>query len=276
MIPALSTRLAEPAGRKDSALLSLSEFARLAKGLGYQALSMRASQLSVDTPADEVAGAKRLLDEIGLVVSMVTGTVSLAANDTRATEPLRNITPHLDLAERLGSKLVRVMMQREDDIPWARSAAAEAGERGMKLAHQTHIGTLFEKVDSALAVLRQIDSQHFGVTYEPSNLLVCGSEWGREAIERLAPHIVNVYLQNWGLNPDGALTLQLTGGTVRGDQIALDDTRGVDYTQVFDGLRRIGWTGYVTVHQALMPGEEVREAAARHMAALKHFLSPAA
>ncbi len=272
MIPALSTRLAEPPGRKDASLLALREFARLAKGLGYRALSMRASQVSIDTPGEEVARAKRTLDEFGLGVSMVTGTVSLAANDARAPEALRNITPHLDLAERLGGRLVRVMLQREEDIPHARRAADEAGERGMKLAHQTHIGTLFETVDAALDVLRRLDSPHFGVTYEPSNLLVCGSPWGREAIERLAPHIVNVYLQNWRLNDEGALTLQLNRGPILGDQIALDDARGVDYAEVFDGLRGIGWTGYVTVHQALQPGEEVAESAARHMAAVQRLM----
>ena len=272
MIPALSTRLAEPPGRKDASLLPLAEFARLAKELGFRALSMRASQVSIETPAGEVVRAKRTLDEVGLGVSMVTGTVSLAANDARATEPLRTIAPHLDLAERLGAKLVRVMMQREEDIPFARRAAEEAGERGMKLAHQTHIGTLFETVEAALDVLQRIGSAHFGVTYEPSNLLVCGSAWGREAIERLGPHIVNVYLQNWRVSDDGALTLKLNSGQIKGDQIALDDTRGVDYAEVLDGLRRIGWTGYVTVHQTLLPGEEVHEAAARHMAAVRRFM----
>lgn len=272
MIPALSTRLAEPPGRKDAALLPLGDFARLAKGLGYKALSMRASQLSVDTPKEEVAAARRELDTVGVAVSMVTGTVSLAANDARATEPLRSITPHLDLAERLGCRLVRVMLQREDDVPWARRAADEAGERGITLAHQTHIGTLFETVDSALDVLARISSPHFGVTYEASNLLVCGSAWGRGAVTRLAPHIVNVYLQNWWPHEHGALTLQLNRGPIKADQIALDDTRGVDYAEVFDALREIGWDGYVTVHQALMPGEDPANVAARHMDAVQRYL----
>ncbi len=234
---------------------------------------MRASQVSIDAPPEEVDAVRRTLEEAGLSVSMVTGTVSLAANDADATAPLRNITPHLDLAERLGCPLVRVMLQREDDIPWVRRAADEAGERGIRLAHQTHIGTLCETVDAALDTLRRVDSPHFGLTYEPSNLLVCGSDYGPEAIKRLAPHIVNVYLQNWLAHADGQLALQTNGGTIIADQIALDDARGVDYALVFDGLRTIGWDGYVTVHQSLLPGETVAGAAAAHLAAVIPFVS---
>jgi sugar phosphate isomerase/epimerase len=268
MIPALSTRLAEPPGRKDSALLPLGDVARMARELGYRALSVRASQVSIDSSAEEVARARRALDENGMGVVMVTGTVSLAANDTRATEPLRNIAPHLDLADKLCSKLVRVMLQREDDITHAARAGAEAGERGMKLAHQTHIGTLCETVDSTLEVVRKVGSPHFGITYEPSNLLVCGSEYGHEAVQRLAPHIVNVYLQNWRPHAGGALTLQLNGGPIKADQIALDDGSGVDYVEVFGALREIGWHGYVTVHQSLLQGETVEGAAKAHMEAV--------
>ncbi len=273
MIPSLSTRIAEPPGHKDRALYSLADFGRMAKELGYGALSMRASRLSVDTPADEVARAKAMLDELGLTVSLVTGTVSLATNDERATEALRDITPHLDLAERLGCTLVRVMSQRDDDIPWLRRAAHEAGERGMRLAHQLHIGTLCETAEAALDVLRRVDSPHLGITYEPSNPLVCGGDYGPEVIEGLAPHIVNVYLQNWHQHVGGELALSTNAGVVTADQVALDDRRGIDLDQVFEGLRRIGWAGYVTVHQALMPGQDVREEAARHIAAIRPYLA---
>ena len=255
--------------------MPLGEFARMARRLGYRALSVRASQVSIDSSPEEVTGARRALEEHGVGVVMVTGTVSLAANDSHAGDPLRHITPHLDLAERLGSTLVRVMLRSKEDIPFAARAAAEAGERGLKLAHQTHIGTLCETVDSTLEVLRKVGSPYFGVTFEPSNLLVCGSPWGRDAVQRLAPHIVNVYLQNWRPHSGGALTLQLNAGPIKADQIALDDSSGVDYGEVFVALREIGWSGYVTVHQSLMPGETVEGAARSHMAAVQRFLGAA-
>ncbi|HEV2124904.1 MAG TPA: TIM barrel protein, partial [Chloroflexota bacterium] len=254
MIPSLSTRIAEVPGRKDAALLPLSELGAMARGLGYRALSMRASQLSIETPADQVREAKAVLDDLGMEVSMVTGTVSLAANDAQATDPLRHITPHLHLAEGLGCTLVRVMLQREADLPWAQRAADEAAERGIRLAHQTHVGTMCEKVDAALGVVQRVNRPNFGVTYEPSNLLVCGSDYGPEAIRRLAPHIFNVYFQNWYAHPGGAMTVRINAGTIKVDQVPLDDQRGIDLARVFEGLHAIGWQGYATVHQTLLPG----------------------
>ena len=272
MIPSLSTRMAEVPGRKDRALVPLEAFARLAKELGYAALSMRASQLAVDTPAERVAAARAALDALGLRVSMVTGTVALAANDEHATEPLRHITPHLDLAERLGCGLVRVMMQVEDDVPWAQRAADEAAERGLRLAHQTHVATLCETVEAALEVVARVGRPNFGLTYEPSNLLVCGSDYGPDAVRRLAPHIFNVYLQNWYEHPGGATAIRTNRRIVHADQVPLDDRRGIDLDRVFEGLHAIGWRGYVTVHQVLLPGEDLRAACARHLAALRPFL----
>ncbi|MGH2369056.1 MAG: sugar phosphate isomerase/epimerase family protein [Chloroflexota bacterium] len=269
VIPSLSTRMAEVPGRKDQALLPLEAFATLARDLGYAALSMRASQLSVDTPAERVAEAEAALDGLGLRVSMVTGTVALAANDAHAVDPLRRITPHLDLAERLGCDLIRVMMQTTDDIPWAQRAADEAVERRIRLAHQTHVGTLCETVDEALDVVARVGRSNFGLTYEPSNLLICGSDYGPEAIRRLAPHVFNVYLQNWYAHPGGAMSIRTNRGTVQADQVPLDDRRGIDLERVLEGLQAIGWQGYVTVHQVLLPGQELRAECARHLAAIQ-------
>jgi sugar phosphate isomerase/epimerase len=272
VIPALSTRMAEVPGRKDQALLPLADFAALAKELGYGALSMRASQVSIGTPLEQVRAAKAALDRVGVAVSMVTGTVSLAANDAQATEPLRNIAPHLDLAQGLGCDLIRVMIQREDDLPWARRAADQAAERKVRLAHQTHVATMCETVDTALDVVRRVKRPNFGLTYEPSNLLVCGSDYGPDAIERLAPHVFNVYFQNWYEHPAGAMTVKTNAGPIQVDQVPLDDRRGIDLARVFEGLRRVEWQGYVTVHQVLLPGEDLREACARHLATITPYL----
>ncbi|MDQ3702436.1 MAG: sugar phosphate isomerase/epimerase [Chloroflexota bacterium] len=272
MIPSLSTRLAEAPGRKDAVVMSLEAFSALAKEEGCAAVSMRASQLSIDTLPARRGAAAQSLDAPGVRVSMVTGTVSLAANDAHATAPLRQITPHLDLAQGLGCDLIRVMLQQADDLPWAQRAADEAAERGMRLTHQTHVGTLLETVDQALDVVARIGRRNFGLTYEPSNLLICGSPYGPEAIRRLAPYLFNVYLQNWHQHPGGATAVRTNGGIVQVDQVPLDDRRGIDLAAVFEGLHAIGWRSYVTVHQVLLPGEDVREAARRHLAAALPYL----
>ena len=124
---------------------------------------MRASAISVEHAIGEQQAVRTILDTNDLKASMVMGNVPLAANNAEAPDCLRNITPHLDLAERLGAALVRIMLQSEADIPHAQRAADEAAERGITLAQQTHWGTLCETVEESLDVVRRMDRQNFGI-----------------------------------------------------------------------------------------------------------------
>jgi sugar phosphate isomerase/epimerase len=265
----LSLRIAETMAVKDRGLLPFEELAPLAASAGYRAVCMRASQASIETPASRLHQMRRTLDQLGLAVSMVTGTVALAANTPDAEDALRDIAPHLDLAHAFGASLVRVMVQREDQLPLVRRAADQARERGVSLAHQTHTATLFETVDECLEMLRRIDRPNVGITYEPANLLAVGDDYGVEALRRLAPHLLNVYLQNYRFSPAGA-PLRTRLGVVKVETVPLDAPGGVDFRRVFDGLHAVGYQGYVTVHQTAVEGLPVADAAQRYYS----FLAP--
>lgn len=271
----LSVRIAESADRKDVAAVPIEVLAPLARELGYEGICMRASVLSIDSPPDRIAQVRALLNQLGLAVSMVTGDLALAANTgVDATDMVRNVGPYLDLAERLDSKLLRVMLRSTGDIPWAQRAADEASERGMKLAHQMHWGTLCETVDDALATVKLIDRPDgFGITYEPANLLLCGDDWGPEAIKRLAPHVVNAYFQNIVLDLDGPITWTcFRRGPVRCRYLALDDPNGTDLAVVIQGLKDIGYDGWFTVHQPLLEGQTAEQAASEAARAVRKLL----
>ncbi len=257
----LSVRVAESPIRKDQTAVPFEELAPLAREIGYEGICVRASVVAVGSPPERVTRVRDLLDRLGLAASMVTGDIPLAANNAEATAALRNITPYLNLAEQLGSERIRVMMHGDEDVPLARRAADEARERGISLCHQTHWGTTFETVDESLAVIRAVDRPNFGVTYEPANLLVCGDDYGPEAIARLAPHILNVYFQNMRLNPNGAIshpTRQL--GPVLADYVPIADRSAVDVEEQIGALKRVGYDGWFTVHQPLLSGQRVPDA----------------
>jgi sugar phosphate isomerase/epimerase len=257
----LSCRIAESSSRKDVAALPIEELAPLAATAGFSGLSMRASAVSNDTSPDRVSTIRQLLDTNRLAASMVMGNIALAANNTEAPDCLRNITPHLDLAECLGAKLVRVMIQHEDDIPHAQRSADEAKEREISLSQQTHWGTLAETVDGTLKLARQVDRDNFGITFEPANLLACGEDFGPEAVRRLAPHLVNFYFQNIRLDPTGAHTFKtLAAGPVSLSYVALDDPSGIEIAPLIATLKDCGYDGWVSVHQPLREGQSVTDA----------------
>lgn len=264
----LSVRIAESPKRKDVAAVPLEELAPMARDAGFQGLSMRASVVCVDSPPARVAAVRSLLDGLGLPVSMVTGDLPLAINNAGATGALRNITPYLDLAAGLGCGLLRVMMHGEGDIALARRAADQAAERQMSLSHQMHWGSLFETLDGAIDMLQRIDRPNFGVTYEPANMLACGSLYGDDAIARLAPWLRNVYFQNIRLDPQSPMTFNTRcRGAVGVRFTSLADPVGIDPLPIIGALKRIGYDGWFTVHQPLGEGQSV-EAAVREAATL--------
>lgn len=262
MLLSLSVRIAEEFLSKEKARLSLEELADLAVEAGYDALCMRASQIGVQTPPEERERGAQIIRDRGLKVTMVTGDFPVVYNNDQGPDCLRNIGPYLELAQSLGAPLIRVALKKEEDIAAAQQAADEAAQVGITLVHQCHTLSLFETVDSIERTLRAIDRPNFGLIYEPANLEICGQDYGLAALQRLAPWIVNVYLQNDVLKPDGDVTLNTwCRGPVSFDLVPIHAGRGVDFDKVFEGLKAIGYDGPVTAHQSSVPGEPPVETA---------------
>lgn len=246
----LSVRIAE-APCKTRLHLPFDELVALAAECGYSAICMRASAGGVQTSANELRRMKSVVDQHGLQVSMVTADFNVPINDEHGPDSLRDIGPGLDVAETLGCDLIRVCIKKPEDIPYARESADRAAERGIRLAHQCHTSSLFETVDQILGTLSEIDRPNFGIIYEPANLMLCGQDYGPATLERLRPHIMNVYIQNHRLNPNGEDCLPTYClGDVRYDHVPVWEAGGLDTSSVFDGLKLINYDSHFTIHQA--------------------------
>ncbi|MCA9110343.1 MAG: sugar phosphate isomerase/epimerase [Planctomycetaceae bacterium] len=269
----LSVRIAEEFLSKEHARIPLEELAVLAKQAGYDALCMRASQVGVQSTPEAQREAERIIREQGLSVTMVTGDFDVVYNNDNGPACLRNIGPFLDLARTLEAPLIRVALKTEDDIPFAQQAADQAADVGIQLVHQCHTLSLFETVEAIEQTLKKIDRPNFGLIYEPANLEICGQDYGLETLERLAPWIVNVYLQNQILKPDGDVTLNTwCRGPVSFDLIPIHEPGGIDFPHVFQGLRSIGYDGPVTAHQSGIPNEPPERTAAATAQFLKGLM----
>ena len=247
----LSVRVAEAPGSKKETIRSFDEVSEIASQIGYQAVCMRASQVGIQTALQKITSVKKKVRELDLAVSMVTGDFPIPINNDQGPSALRNIAPYLELAVLLGSNLIRIAMKTEEDIIWAQRASDEANERNVRLAHQSHTLSLFETVDGSLDVLNRVNRPNFGLIYEPANLDLCGQDYGIKTIKKFAPHLFNVYLQNHVQHPKGKVLAQTwINGHTPYDPIRLQDQNGIDFPLVFQGLKEIGYHGYITVHQA--------------------------
>jgi sugar phosphate isomerase/epimerase len=259
----LSVRVAEPPKRKDIADVPLEELAPMAKAAGFAALSMRASVVSVTSPPERVAAVKAVLATQGLAVSMITGDIGLAANNAAATHAIRDIGPHLALAEALDCPLVRIMTQQASDIADVQRAADKAAERNITLAHMTHWGTLIETVEDALDMVRQVGRPNFGLVYDPANTMACSTGFRLEDLRRLVPHLVNVKFQNARLDPDSPVAFNsIRRGRVGLRYVPVSDRSALDAAAMAGILRAEGYAGWLTVHQPLRDGDTVPNAIA--------------
>ncbi len=267
----LSVRVAETASKR-SATHNFVQLTTLAADLGYEAICMRASQVGIQTPLEQITAARQQTRTCNLGISMVTGDFDVPLNNEQGPNGLRNITPYLDLTELLGADLIRIAMKVEADIPWAQRASDEAAERGIRLAHQSHTLSLFETVEGSIDVLKRVGRANFGIIYEPANLDLCGQDYGFETLKQFSPYLFNVYLQNHIRRPGGKTRLNTwIQGEVPHDPIRLQDPGGIDFPLVFRGLAATGYDGYVTVHQAFREIMEPEDAAVQSYEYLKQF-----
>lgn len=267
----LSVRIAE-AACKTRLNIPFRDLVQLAVELDYRAVCMRASAGGIDTPRETLEQMRAEVEQAGLTISMVTADSDVPLNNDDGPNSLRDITPSLDVAEALGCDLIRVCLKTPEDIPHAQRAADAAAQRGIRLAHQCHTTTLFELVDRSIEVLQQIDRKNFGLIYEPANLMLCGEPYDESTLRRLKPWLMNVYVQNHKLDPDGPVELETWClGPRRFHHIPIWEAGGVDFYSVLSGLKRIGYDGYFTVHQAYAEIMGPREAAVESSRYLRGF-----
>ena len=247
----LSGRIVEAEHIKTGASLGFTAFAEIAARVGFHAVCVRATHLNSSTPLARAREMRSILERNGLVASMVMLDSRVASQGTApdAAAPLRNITPTLERADAIGADMIRVAVKNVEDIPWAQRAADEAREHGIRLAHQNHTKTPFETVADCVEMFQRIDRPNFGLIAEPANFMLCGEDYGEESLKPIAASIFNVYVQNLRVSDSGSSSIDTNRGAVRYERLAIGDPGGVDLAHFCDGLRAIGYDGFITSNQ---------------------------
>ena len=269
MYLSVSVRIVE-AACKTRLNVPLEDFIRIVQRGGGNAICMRASGAGVTDTPERLDSVAQTIAAAGLPVTMVTADYDVPLNNENGPDSLRDISASLDVATAFDCDLIRICMKSNEDIEYARQAADLAAQRGIRLAHQCHTTSVFEEVDQILWVLKEINRENFGIIYEPANLMLNGQSYGVDTLEQLAPHIMNVYVQNHRLDPEGPEELDtFCRGPVRFHHLYLWEEGGVAFKKVFAGLKHIGYDGSFTIHQA--QGIESLEEATQYVARCREF-----
>ena len=257
----ISSRITEQSDNKEKSFISLDSFVKLASKNKFDGVSLRPSMISTQSSKYLVNQAKKLFKVNNMKVSMITSNIHLAKNDELASDILRNITPSLDLAETLKTSLIRIMIKNRNDIFYAKKALDEAKERNLKLLQQTHWGTLAETLDETVKLIKTINRQNFGITFEPANLMACGSDFNKNALNQLLPYTENFYFQNIILDKKGKHVFPtIHNGDVSVKYVSLDNSNGINVFSFLDFLREKKYDKWFTVHQPLLEDQTVKNA----------------
>ena len=257
----LSCRITEQSNNKEKSFFPINSLIKLALNNGFQGICLRPSVISTKSKNEDVNQIKKLFDLYDMCVSMITSNIHLAKNDEYASNNLKNITSCLDLADILGTSLVRIMIKNNEDIVYAQKALDEALERGIVLTQQTHWGTLAETVDDTLFLIKKINRDNFAITFEPANLMACGSKYNVDSLKILLPYVVNFYFQNIILDQDGKHVFKTNrNGNINISYVPLYDNRGISIQPLLSFLKEMNYKEWITVHQPLLEGQNIHEA----------------
>lgn len=186
------------------------------------------------------------------------GDFAAEAEEARA-KALDDMKATIDLAVRFGARSIRVRPGTGEDpaiipriTPWFQESAEYAAPRGIYLGMENHGGSLAGIPDAAVRLCEAVGSKHFGVLYEPANLLHARVDY-KAAFEQFKPWIVHIHVK------DGLWT----GEKFRAAHLGEGE---IDYPWIVGRLEALGYRGDYALEYEICDVEAIETALPRWLA----------
>jgi sugar phosphate isomerase/epimerase len=211
---------------------------------GFQEVDLlgRMPHFSVNEAEFDIAGLVRLLAENELRVTNIGAyfgsRLRIGSSEEEQQDELIQGKKGIEIAARLGARSIRVQPgDRSPEtafalVPFFQALAAEAEKNGIYLGVETH-GGITSDAEGMVELCRQVGSRHFGVLYDPCNLLAGGVDY-KKAYNTFRAHVVYVHLKD-GLFKDDKFERVMFGDGV------------VDIPWVLQVLEKDGYSGGIAL-----------------------------
>jgi sugar phosphate isomerase/epimerase len=149
---------------------------------------------------------------------------------------LRDMKKTIDIAQRLGARSIRVSPgsgKREvlgKIVPYFKESAEYAESKGVYLGFENHGGGISGDPDACAELSEKVGSKHFGVLYEPCNLMHSGVDY-KEAFQVFHQYITHMHMKDGAPQADGKFR-----STMLGDGV-------IDVAWVVESMNKAGYTG---------------------------------
>ena len=148
-------------------------------------------------------------------------SVGFASDDAEELEQeFGQMQRAIDLAALFGSRCIRVVPgddrpeSLEKIVPWFRRSAEYSAARGVYLGVENHSAGIAGTPELCAELADKVGSPHFGILYEPANLLHDTGADYRRALEIMSDHIVHVHFKDCSSIEEGCEMVHFGEGVI--------------------------------------------------------------
>jgi len=161
----------------------------------------------------------------------------------------------------------------EEGVDWVvqciEACLPAAEQCGVKLVIENHYKDGYwkyrefaQKKDVFLAIVNRIDSEYFGVQYDPSNAFIAGED-AIELLEAVLPRVMTMHASDRYLMPGACVEdMRLADGTLGYPEGLVHGVTGRglnNYDAIFSRLAKAGFEGWVSIEDGMNGMEEMKE-----------------
>jgi|GEM_PF-144792 len=249
-----------------------------AAAFGYKAIELRSTHAKPESDKEYLKQIKQYCDQHDLKIlslSCFTGNYGLF-DDEGCEKAFQTFKDYVSLAEFIGAEHIRLWpaWQESATAPeevrqraayWTKKSCEYAAEHGKKVALEIHHGTLCDTLDSCKDLIKRIDCDNCGFILDPVNIYQVPVDDVKPYIRELREKIFIVHVKDIIRLPSGDFPYSFEYSFYAKHigrftpVVPPDPSRteyyshrrinqgGVDWSGIFNTLKEIGYTGYLTV-----------------------------
>ena len=211
---------------------------KLIRDSGYVKVDLWGGLPNYSNDPDEcdVAAVKAKAEQYGLTVANLGTYPGGKFFEVGLEAEFAEMKRAVDNAVFFGARSIRVSAGHGEDpaiipdlVPFFQKSAAYAEQQGIFLGMENHKGGIAGDPDCCVKLSSAVGSKHFGVLYEPANLMQCGVDY-KEAYKAFGDYVTHIHVKDSRV-VDGEYERTMLGD---GD---------IDYAWVVATLEADGYTG---------------------------------
>jgi sugar phosphate isomerase/epimerase len=201
-------------------------------------LLARMPHFSVTDPEYSVDELEILCERYGVRIANIgayCGKGFSSEDEGERVAAVKEMNDTLAVAKRLGARTIRVApgggTRAEIDtlVPYFKEAAEIAERDRIWMGIENHGTEISGNPEACLEISDKVGSKHFGILYEPSNLMAAGADY-KEAFDIFQDHIVHVHIKDGDYDADGKWERCMIGDGIIDVQWVWDQVEGLGYT----------------------------------------------